>query len=247
MGNIIGLILVLSISILQSGNIIVQSVIQNKESLNYLQFASDEITLLDGTTSNENHSQIEEALNAIKLYDEFLSNESSFLGVNMLDMRTPTGEPNRRYYAEYAVVDSDGDEIPELHVRTGREYFIFTYKDNKIDILESYFSNPLHHHPLKDGGFIEDSDQAGSDLYYNYYRLDANANVIEDLWFYREDINENRVYDKEDTYIFDDIAYTKEDWDRKSEKYLILDMNQLEHIRNAADWRGYRPLEWKWF
>lgn len=247
MSNVICLILGLSISILQSGNIIVQSLIQNKEGLNYLQFAIDEITLQDDATSNENYSQSEETSKAIELYDEFLSNEISALGVTMFDMRIPTGEPNRRYYAEYAVVDSNGDEIPELHVRTGREYYIFTYKDNKMDILESYFSNPLHHHPLKDGGFIEDSDQAGSDLYYNYYRLDANANVIEDLWFYREDSNENRVYDKEDTYIFDDIAYTKEDWERKSEKYLILDMNQLEHIRNAADWRGYRPLEWKWF
>lgn len=70
---------------MKKGNIIGQSLIQNKEGLNYLQFGIDEFTLQDDTTSNE----------------------SSVLGVNMFDMRIPTGEPNRRYYAEYAVVDSD--------------------------------------------------------------------------------------------------------------------------------------------
>jgi len=81
---------------------------------------------------------------AIKAYKEFLNGDRN-LGVFEWDpgvvydidsITTPKGEPNKHYHTQYAMFDSNGDDIPELHVKSARYYDIFTYINDDMAVWQ---------------------------------------------------------------------------------------------------------------
>lgn len=52
----------------------------------------------------------------VKIYQKFLAGERKMGKIDIFYLITPTNEPNRQYGADYVIVDSNGDGIPELHI-----------------------------------------------------------------------------------------------------------------------------------
>lgn len=191
-----------------------------------------------------------------KIYHEFIDGKSSIAGMKIFDICTPTGEPDKRYKTDYTILDCNGDGIPELCIQTGREFYVFSHKDGKADILVAYFSDSSEYEVLKDGAFVYcpvDAIGTGHHRqdYYCYFRLDALGNEVDKIKFYWTDINENNIYDDSDEYGFkilgdeekeydmEKSSCTKEEWFEKTRKYLYTDENGKEQIRNQVDWITY--------
>ncbi len=66
---------------------------------------------------------------AVRVYNEFIEGRRCNGGESILSYATPTREPEKRYATDYFMADSTGDGILELHLRTSREYVIFTYRE----------------------------------------------------------------------------------------------------------------------
>ena len=114
----------------------------------------------------------------------------------------PTGEPEKRYYTDYVIVDSNKDGIPELHIRSGREFRVFSYKKGEIVNTYSLFSQIFQYTTQNDGTFLYyDTDRVYNSVYYgirrDYYRafqVDKGGNEHVESEFYWMDLNENAIY-----------------------------------------------------
>lgn len=73
------------------------------------------------------------------MYNDFLSGEINFKAYNIEEIATPTGEPEKRYHTDYAIVDSNGDGLPELHIRSVREFRVFQVDKDGNEHIESEF------------------------------------------------------------------------------------------------------------
>lgn len=51
-----------------------------------------------------------------------MSGQISVHGIDINYITVPTGEPDKRYPTKYAFGDSNGDDIPELHLKSSRYY-----------------------------------------------------------------------------------------------------------------------------
>ncbi len=196
-----------------------------------------ELPCEDDTVNAElNPDQEDTAQKALQAYEKFLDGESSVGDIDILYLTTPTGEPDKRFVIQYVILDSNGDNIPELHTR-GREFYVFTYKNDQMDILEGFFSYPAQYTLLTDGKFAHWEER--SDPLWNYFscfRLDNDGNEIDRINFWWTDTNENCARDEEDEYIFDDRECTMEEWILKKEAYLYVGDDGWEHFRNEAEW-----------
>lgn len=195
----------------------------------------------DDTVNAElNPDQEDTAQKALQAYEEFLDGESSVGDIDILYLTTPTGEPDKRFAIQYVILDSNGDDVPELHTR-GREFYVFTYKNDQMDILKGFFSYPAQYTLLTDGKFAH-WEERGDPLwnYFSCFRLDNDGNKIDRISFWWTDTNENCVRDEEDEYVFDDRECTMEEWILKKEAYLYVGDDGWEHFRNEAEWITYR-------
>ncbi len=191
----------------------------------------------DDTVNAElNPDQEDTAQKALQAYEEFLDGESSVGDIDILYLTTPTGEPDKRFAIQYVILDSNGDDVPELHTR-GREFYVFTYKNDQMNILEGFFSYPAQYTLLTDGKFAH-WEERGDPLwnYFSCFRLDNDGNKIDRINFWWTDTNENCVRDDEDEYIFDDRECTMEEWILKKEVYLYVGDDGWEHFRNEVEW-----------
>jgi hypothetical protein len=172
----------------------------------------------------------------MKEYNKFLAGKISVEGVDINYLTIPTGEPNRRMGTKYAFFDSNGDKIPELHVNSGRYYYIFSYINNKLVVFKELSPYPQYY-ALKNGAFICWWPGAGpmSDA-YNYIIYDYMGKEVWNVTFSKFDKNENNVYDENDEYKFDDVAVSKKTWDKLTKRYLYTDKNGIEQIRNEIKW-----------
>lgn len=172
----------------------------------------------------------------IKMYNEFMDGKINVEGIDINFLTTPKGEPNKHYAAKYALFDSNGDKIPELHINTARYYYILSYINNKLIIFKDLSPYPQFY-ALKNGAFI--SHQFGSapisDV-YKYFILDFLGNEVWEVNFSKCDKNENGIYDNNDEYLFDGVNISKEIWDALTERYLYIDEKGIEQIRNEIEW-----------
>lgn len=174
---------------------------------------------------------------AIDVYESFLDGDSLFGWLNLEDLSKPTGEPERRYYTAYIIMDINQDDIPELDVLTSKDYYIITYKGGQPEILASYFSNPTGYHLLNNGFFLyhNSSTAYGAD-FYKFFKLDGDGNEVDIVTFYREYGNGEDLFDK---YVFNDSECSKEDWINKTRIYICTDESGFEQIYNEATWTVY--------
>ncbi len=180
---------------------------------------------------------------AIQTYQEFISGERNVNGIDMDYISIPTGEPDKRYATKYFILDVNGDGIPELHVRTGRDYFIFSYVDDELFILQSYGSNPGQY-TLLENGFIIHKQYYGDEECWEYFQLDSAGNEVQKVTFSRWDQNGNRRYDDEDTYKYNDENCSREEWLERTGMYLYSDSEGKVQIRNEIEWQVYCEMKW---
>lgn len=119
---------------------------------------------------------------------------------------------------QYAIFDMNGDDIPELHVRSGVEYHIFTYYNQELLLWHTYssYSWPTDDHAIlytRYGG-------APTHINYQYEVLDFWGNTSLLIEFAEGDINNDNIYDENDDYYFEGVEVTKSQWDVLTAKYL---------------------------
>ncbi|MDL2302564.1 hypothetical protein LJC58_09450 [Lachnospiraceae bacterium OttesenSCG-928-D06] len=173
---------------------------------------------------------------AIELYNAFLTGNVKATGWDINEMTIPTGEPDKRYATNYAFFDSNGDEIPELHVNAARYYYVFTIRDSEMVVWKDLSPYP-HYYALNNGAFISRKFGAGPkhDV-YNYIIMDYLGNEIFGLVFSKYDQNQNGIYDDSDEFLFDWINVTKEQWELLTERYIYIDEAGIEQVKNEIEW-----------
>ena len=177
---------------------------------------------------------------AVSLYHDFIDGNISVGGWDIIEISTPTGEPERRYRTDYTMVDVTGDGIPELHIKNGREYIIFSVEKDQM-YQYAYFAGYYlrHYYPLENGKFLlrEEARHEYGD-YYTYFELNTSGEPVNELHFSWIS-NENFTFDEDDEYLFDGSMCTFEEWYDLTREYLYTDAAGTEQIRNAAEWTVY--------
>lgn len=177
---------------------------------------------------------------AISLYHDFIDGNISVGGWDIIEISTPTGEPERRYRTDYTMVDVTKDGIPELHIKNGREYIIFSVEKNQMYQYAYFVGYYLrNYYPLENGKFLlrEEVRHENGD-YYTYFELNTSGEPVNELHFSWIS-NENFTFDEDDEYLFDGSLCTFEEWYDLTREYLYTDASGTEQIRNAAEWTVY--------
>lgn len=202
---------------------------------------SDNNYIIDNTENEKDSEQIvcennakSEKEKALELYREFLEGKIDINGLSIDDLTIPTGEPERRYPTRYALGDSNGDSIPELHVDSARYYYILTYINGELSIWKSFFSGDYY--PLKNGGIIETGFGVVSDYEFAYYTFNYLGEETLCIRFSVNDTNNNSIFDDGDEYFYDDVFVTKDKWDKLTESYLYRDENGIYQIADELEW-----------
>ena len=178
---------------------------------------------------------------AVGLYHDFICDNMSVGGWDIIEISTPTGEPERRYRTEYTMVDVTGDGIPELHIKNGREYIIFSVEKNQMYQYAYFVGYYLrNYYPLENGRFLlrEEARHEYGD-YYTFFELSTSGETVNELHFSWMDSNENYIFDEDDEYVFDGSLHTFEEWYDLTREYLYTDASGAEQVRNAAEWTVY--------
>lgn len=168
---------------------------------------------------------------AMEAYQQFLDGKITVNGTNIDTLSIPTGEPDRRYGTYYAYQDSDGDGVPELHINSSRYYTVLSYKNSELYVWASFMPSP-YYFGLNDGAFMS-YDSRVCMIYYHYFILNYSGETVFELSFSKESKNGNDVFDQ---YVFDGVTVTKEVWEELTERYLYVDTDGIERIRNELDW-----------
>ena len=198
---------------------------KNDDALNNEIIEPQEIEAYNSTTEN-----------VIKIYDNFLDGKINIEGIDIYFLTSPKGEPNRHYTTKYALFDTNGDKIPELHIESARYYYILSYINNKLIIFNDLSAYPQCY-ALNNGAFISHHfGTAPISDEYNYFVLDFLGKKIWELNFSKYDSNENGNYDINDVYLFDGVNVSKEVWDALTARYLYIDGNGIEQIKNEIEW-----------
>ena len=201
-----------------------------------IMYSMGEYFLLEKAESLQEDNQNEkqrESERIIKSYNDFISGEINFKGYNIEEMSTPTGELEKRYHTDYAIVDSNGDGLPELHIRNAREFRVFSYKEGEIVHVYASFSRPAQYTLRNDGTFLyRDTIGAGPrEDYYRVFQVDKDGNEHIESEFYWRDLNWNAIYDEDDQYFFNKEECTETEWINKTKEYIY-----INDERNAQGW-----------
>lgn len=173
---------------------------------------------------------------AMLVYQEFLEGKIECDGIDINFITTPTGEPDRHYDTKYAFFDCDRNGVPELHVNSARYYYIFQYKDGTLQLYKNLSPYP-YYYALQNGAFISHRMGAGplSDE-YTYLIFDTSGNEIFSIGFTKYDENSNGEYDEDDEYVFDGVVVTKQVWEELTRRYLYIDEDGVEQIKDEIEW-----------
>lgn len=208
------------------------SIQQKKDNILTIQQDKTDLILEHGLGIN----QITKTKNTIEMYRDFLEGKISVEGIDINLISIPTGEPNKRYETKYAFFDSNGDEIPELHVRGGHYYCIFTIKDNNLILWKSFSPNPPFY-ALNNGAFIcRKLGAAPRHDNYGYVILNYSGDEIYNLNFSKYDEDGDGIYGINDEYLFNWVNVSKEQWEELTKQYLYVDNMEIEQIRNEISW-----------
>jgi hypothetical protein len=150
----------------------------------------------------------EAAEERIRIFMEFIEGRrKTSMGWHINDIAIPAGEPNRRNYTVYTFFDSNKDGLPELHVRGGRYFHIYTIEDGEI-VLWKY----LHRHTtmLANGLFLLYRHVGGNESFVIFY-LDYHGEEVFVNYFGRLTLQDDgRLYD---VYEYGDVELSKEVWE----------------------------------
>lgn len=209
-------------------------------SLKCICFYAKTIRIYSAMESNDKYlEKIEqEKKQAVLAYQKFIDGRSYIGDTNIYELSMPIGEPNRRYATRYAVIDSNGDDIPELHIQTAREFTVISFENGELTYFKQFLSEPTHYCLLKNGAYMYYSDRF-STCFYSCFELDGEGNQINKINFYWDENNGNYIPDEEDDFFFDDNACSMEEWYDRTRKYLYTDENGKEQIRNQLEWITY--------
>ena len=127
----------------------------------------------------------------------------------------------------YAFFDVAKDGITELCIWQYPEQYFFQVKDGQVH--HWYTETKSYTHLLNNGAFLfERHGAAPTNIRYEYYELDANAQVtfsVEFSWWDGATVEQGKVYP--DSYLLDGKEVTKAEYDAKTEKYLSIGKNQI--------------------
>lgn len=194
----------------------------------------------EGMTETETKEAETEYTYVIQLYHEFMDGDCEIGGRSINDIIVPTGEPDRRYATDYIILDSNGDDMPELQIRTAREFLIFSYRDGELFILQSFFSEPWNFNLLENGTFLFRTDFGNTiGEYYRYFELDMEGNTTNEIEFYWDDVNEDCISDEEDKYVFDGNVCDMKEWYERTKEYIYVDEEGKSQICDEAEWEIY--------
>ncbi len=207
----------------ESGNTDIETDNEQTEDTNISKEASEEVVDYD---------------TAMRLYEEFLNNEIVFEdeygAIDIAWITTATGEPEKHYATKYTYLDSTGDGIPELHVKSARCYFIFSCRNEELIIWQEPDRGA---EPLDDGTFFSRLPGAAPPYdYYNVYVYDENGEMKTIAHFMRNDANGSYKYDEGDEFSFNDDLVTQEEWISLTSPWLDEYGNVLDSIRNEIEW-----------
>ena len=173
---------------------------------------------------------IELALNA---YTDFLSGN---IGANWEDSIIYVGDIYMYGSAElesrnmYALFDMNGDDIPELHVRSGQCGAVFSYYENGLKLWAMY--PPYGQITNRKAIMAVRSSGAPPHITYRYQIFDFFGKVLLDTYFEIYDANNVHIYDENDLYLFENVEVSKEDWSALTEKYLA-------DLSDMIEWEAY--------
>ncbi|MGN1160061.1 MAG: hypothetical protein ACI4SE_07665 [Lachnospiraceae bacterium] len=188
--------------------------------------------------STENFDEVTDYETAIRLYEEFLNGEitieTKYAVVNMDSITIPTGEPENRYRTKYTYWDSDEDNVPELHIKSARYYYIFSCRNDELIIWQR---PDIYDEPINNGTFIYHRP-GGAPGYddYSIYTYNESGEEEYQYRFSRYDSNENYEYDEGDEFLFNDELVTYEEWRRLTALWLDENGNVLESISDEIEW-----------
>ena len=165
---------------------------------------------------------------AIESYKEFLTGTRNAGDWDINTIIIPTGEPERRYFTKYAFFDSNSDGIPELHIKSARQYIVFTFKNDEIVIWSSL--SP-YVEPLNNGAYLFTRCLfAGIAEAHSYVMLDYYGKEVLKINFSIVDTNQNGVNDEGDEYWFCEAGISKETYDILTKPYMTIGSDLIEWI-----------------
>lgn len=137
--------------------------------------------------------------------------------------------------SQYALFDMNGDDIPELHVRSGLYYCIFTYY---ADNLSVWYHGRDWCWPTDNGAILyQRLGAAPTRWVYTYEVLDFWGNTALYISFEKVQFYEGNSFDcgEEEVYFFQDVEVTKEQWDALTEPYLSVTFDNIEWLDLTND------------
>lgn len=176
---------------------------------------------------------------AMVLYKEFLSGDRNVRGIsNIDDITIPIGETDRRYFTKYAYCDSNGDTIPELHIKLGKYYFVIYYSDNDLYVWKGLSAYNSEYYLLLNGAFLmrKDDVQASPGVSYRYSVFNIKGDEIDGFSFSKANINECTGYDEGDKYLYDGISISCEMWEKLTKRYVYQDNKGNLIIADDLNW-----------
>ena len=164
---------------------------------------------------------------ALALYRGFLSGEQGAKhGEETIYIDDVYQFENEKTTHRYAFFDMNGDGMPELHVRSARDYSVLTYRDSELVVWQRFSRNC---ESLSNGAVLYARHSIG--WIYEYYVMDFYGNVVLTINFERFDVNGNDVYNDEiDECYFERISVTDDEWIALTEKYLSVELAPIDWI-----------------
>lgn len=175
---------------------------------------------------------------AVSMYHDFIDGKINVDGWDIMEIATPTREPERRHQTDYTMVDVTGDGIPELHIEGGSDYVIFSVKKGQMYRYAYFQSYYKDYYPLENGKFLlrtRERFEYGDG--YSYFELNTSGEPVNELYFSWK--SNNYRFDDNAEYLFDGSLCTFEEWYNLTREYLYTDASGTEQIRNAAEWTRY--------
>lgn len=168
---------------------------------------------------------------ALILYKELLNGQRTVLyGEKNIDINELISfEKNVKLYeAKYALFDTNGDDLLELHIRSKSHYFIISYKNNDLYIFANL---SIYCTQLDNGAFLSIRD-GGTPTHTNYVYiiLDYSGEIFFSLHFAKYDANQDGAYDENDCYYFEGVEVSKTVWDELTKKYLEIGSSKIEWV-----------------
>lgn len=212
-----------------------------KENLNSSETSTEEEELPSYEKQSEEEilsskEQVEKDIEAFLLTKD---QEDSWL----YEITTPTGEPDRKYHVEYAIVDSTKDGIPELHIRNPREYDVFSFTDGEKRQIFFDDSSGCRKTVQKDGTIVKlFYDRWTYGIGIEFSQIDLNGNEYDNKFFGWEDTNSNGSIDvKEDYFSYNGEQIEFDEWKTLCDGYIDIDIEKGLVggfvIEDEAEWK----------